>query len=812
MPWTNAASDGKWSTAGNWTNNSTPSQAGQIASFGPALVGTVTVDTPQTIGGMIFSNSGAGYTISGSNALTLAGTGSNPAATVTVTSGSDTISAPLALSGATVFAGSGSLTVSGSVLGTGGSLAVSGNGQLNLSGVGSYAGSTMVNGGTLQLGIGGATGSLSPGSVITDNGALVFSRSNSVTQGTDFSSATISGSGSLTQAGGGTLVLNAANTYTGGTTVSAGVLVAGGVNALSGSSALTVSGGTLDASGFVNSVASLNIGSSGSLNLGLGNTLTSSGPAAFNGTLDISGTGSLGNYRLLTYSSENGAFAAATGLGSNYGLLYSATELDALHKAQVGTLTVTAVNPTIIVGGETNLIVSLNNSAPSLSDTLILTASAGGNGYGLSTTGSLAAASSGNFTITNGFNGTSLSPGSYTAAVTLTGTNNALGGLALNSGGTATVAISVLDHSAGSAVVIAGNGFLAHAGATGLSALIMVSNTAGTRSDLQVNAAPAISSGTLGSGPATPYYLSAGSAQAYTVAFNAGSAQRVCRFRHVRLRWRQPVAAGRQLAGLARAFDYRQCLFRQGRMEGRSRLLGTGCQLDGYGRWRTIRRPGVLGYATDTATFGAALPSGSAAVTLDSAAPLLSNLIFSNSNASYVILQGTGTTALTLTGTGGSSPAAMTVSLGTHWMETPIVLDSNLVVSSSGRLTLGGDISDGGLARSLTLNGGGELILAGTGSYTGGTTVDNGTLYLISPTAIAAGTNLTVAAGGTFLYDPSTAAAPLAASPQAVVAAAVPEPGTLALLAAVGMAGAAIWLRRRVTRPITGLPGGQIAG
>ena len=43
--------------------------------------------------------------------------------------------------------------------------------------------------------------------------------SGTVTQGTQFNGAGISGSGGLIQAGGGTLVLNAANTYTGPTTI-----------------------------------------------------------------------------------------------------------------------------------------------------------------------------------------------------------------------------------------------------------------------------------------------------------------------------------------------------------------------------------------------------------------------------------------------------------------------------------------------------------------------------------------------------------------------------------------------------------------
>src|SRR5208337_4743107 len=56
--------------------------------------------------------------------------------------------------------------------------------------------------------------------------------------------------------------------------------------------------------------------------------------------------------------------------------------------------------------------------------------------------------------------------------------------------------------------------------------------------------------------------------------------------------------------------------------------------------------PGMFGYATDTATFGPALSGGTCVVVLNEAAPVLSNLIFSNSNANYLISQGTGTTGL----------------------------------------------------------------------------------------------------------------------------------------------------------------------
>ena len=199
--------------------------------------------------------------------------------------------------------------------------------------------------------------------------------------------------------------------------------------------------------------------------------------------------------------------------------------------------------------------------------------------------------------------------------------------------------------------------------------------------------------------------------------------------------------------------------------------------------------PGLAGYATDTATFGTSAGSGTVVVSLDSAAPVLSDLVFNNSNANFAILQGTGATGLTFSGTDGSSPAALTVIGGEHWVETPILLNSNLEVGPSGSLTLGGNISDGGLAKGLTLDGPGTLILSGTNSYSGGTTVNGGVLYLTSSASLPSGSSLTVAAGGTLIFDPSVAMSPPGGDaagesvslPSAVSP--VPEPGTLAILA-----------------------------
>jgi fibronectin-binding autotransporter adhesin len=99
----------------------------------------------------------------------------------------------------------------------------SGSGIVKFAGNNTYLGATTISAGTLQIGDGGTSGRLATGSAITNNGTLVFNRSNAVTQGTDFASV-VAGTGNLVQAGSGNLTLVGNNTYNGMTTVSAGNL------------------------------------------------------------------------------------------------------------------------------------------------------------------------------------------------------------------------------------------------------------------------------------------------------------------------------------------------------------------------------------------------------------------------------------------------------------------------------------------------------------------------------------------------------------------------------------------------------------
>src|SRR5208337_3247262 len=78
---------------------------------------------------------------------------------------------------------------------------------------------------------------------------------------------------------------------------------------------------------------------------------------------------------------------------------------------------------------------------------------------------------------------------------------------------------------------------------------------------------------------------------------------------------------------------------------------------------------------------------------------------------------------------------------------------SVLTVSpTGGSTTFSGAIKGGsGLgAISLMLDGPGTLVLAGSNTYTGTTTVELGTLVATTNTALPGGTSLTIGAGGTF--------------------------------------------------------------
>jgi autotransporter-associated beta strand protein len=185
------------------------------------------------------------------------------------------------------------------------SLVQSGNGTLILTGTNTFSGGLTVNSGTVQLGNGGAVSGQEVGraTTVTDNGALVFNGSNSIT----FTN-TIAGTGSVVQRGSGTmLMLSNANTYSGGTTLSNStvpVAVIGDVGSGTlGTGPVTLNGATLLYSGTGETTARQFNGTGGTTNtidvpasvtLTLNGTLTGSAKWTVNktgsGTLIVGGS------------------------------------------------------------------------------------------------------------------------------------------------------------------------------------------------------------------------------------------------------------------------------------------------------------------------------------------------------------------------------------------------------------------------------------------------------------------------------------------------------------------------------------------
>jgi autotransporter-associated beta strand protein len=104
-----------------------------------------------------------------------------------------------------------------------------------------------------------------------------------------------------------------------------------------------------------------------------------------------------------------------------------------------------------------------------------------------------------------------------------------------------------------------------------------------------------------------------------------------------------------------------------------------------------------------------------------------------------------------------------------------------LTVSQSATTTFAGSLQDGAGPLALVMDGKGKLVLAGTNAFSGGTTVESGTLVVSGYEALVNSSDLMVG-NPTLLaeFDPVLAAS--GAQPSALPATAVPEPGTLQLL------------------------------
>jgi autotransporter-associated beta strand protein len=197
---------------------------------------------------------------------------------------------------------------------------------------------------------------------------------------------------------------------------------------------------------------------------------------------------------------------------------------------------------------------------------------------------------------------------------------------------------------------------------------------------------------------------------------------------------------------------------------------------------------------------GAALlgTNGSGTVMLKANDPnYLNVLILDNSNSSYTLAAPTGGT-LTFTGVdlsgANTGSSIVEVVCGSHSITAPVDLEGATDITGfdpAAMLSIAGAVSGTG---SLTLAGSGTLVLSSSdNSFSGGMTVEGGTLILADVGALDSSA-LTIGADATSIF--ASAGPTMAVLGDGAVAASVPEPATLALLAAMTICSAAVWLRK----------------
>ncbi|ELC2557935.1 autotransporter outer membrane beta-barrel domain-containing protein [Salmonella enterica] len=282
-------------TGGDFTNNI--SGSGQVVKSGDETLtlsgansytggttisgGTLVASNVEALGtGDITDNATLELNAGGDFANNIGGTGSvvkSGDKTLTL-SGSNTYTGGTTISGGTLVAtnvealGTGNVTDNATLeLSTGGdfanniggtgSVVKSGDETLTLSGANSYTGGTTISGGTL---VASNVEALGTGDV-TDNATLELNT------GGDFDNA-ISGSGQVVKSGDKTLTLSGANSYSGATTISGGTLIATHVNALGTGAIDNRASLLLDASGQF-TVTDLTTESGGNTEIGAGSTL-----------------------------------------------------------------------------------------------------------------------------------------------------------------------------------------------------------------------------------------------------------------------------------------------------------------------------------------------------------------------------------------------------------------------------------------------------------------------------------------------------------------------------------------------------------
>ncbi|TWU22709.1 beta strand repeat-containing protein [Bythopirellula polymerisocia] len=242
---------GNWNLGTNWTSNpEVPGVAGLVG--GSAVLGssitaprTITLNVNADVGSLTFNNANSYTVAAGAGTLTLSG-----AANVIASSGSHEISATIAGSAGLNRTGNGILTLSGTNTYTGTTSLTAGTTVVNANAnLGNAANGLEFNGGTMQVD-GTTFNTLSRSVTMTGSGTLNVDNAANLVNVTG----AVTGTGNLVKAGEGSAQLSNAASFDGGITVNDGTLVVksnSGLGTTTGSTQLGTAGGTivLDGSG-----------------------------------------------------------------------------------------------------------------------------------------------------------------------------------------------------------------------------------------------------------------------------------------------------------------------------------------------------------------------------------------------------------------------------------------------------------------------------------------------------------------------------------------------------------------------------------
>ena len=455
-------------------------QSWSLSTGSLTVSGAITATSNSTLGKggpgvLILTNSansfgGAGKTVSvtaGSLSIDSDAELGNAANTLTLKGGtlqtSATFSTARAITlgvndGAFAIAPSLTLTLTGPISGVG-VLTKTANGgpggdsTLILSGTNSYSGATNINGGVLQIGTGGTSGNLGAGGV-TDNGTLIFNRSDTLTVAN-----TIGGFGALQQVGAGTTTLSGTNGFSGMVSITGGTLSISASSNLGNATAtngITISAGTLQNTG-----AAVDLGAARTVALGTGGA-----------TLSVTVTG------VLTVSGSISGTASLTKTGTGAAILTAANTNSGPVAVNGGILSISASNG-LGDGSSTNTVSlaggTLQNTGATVDLGVLRTVAlgAGGGAFDVSGTNVLTVSGmiSGSTTLTKTGTGTLILNGSNTnsgpvaingGTLSVSSSSNLGDGSATNtismSGGTLTSSVTSLDLTPNRAIANGANG------------------------------------------------------------------------------------------------------------------------------------------------------------------------------------------------------------------------------------------------------------------------------------------------------------------------------------------------------------------